>query len=339
MDPAERQALHNVKEELQNCAVITDKMLVHFLQNQKITKAEKYELSRLGANCQRVKRILQIMKNRKEPLKTLTETLLLDVKNDYIVQKLRKKVRFCRKRLQAQENQTSSYFGQLDDVADILYTRGYLTIYGESRKVTAGTSHQALVEDINKFVGDITKCRQSLEPSSERQSFQEIIAEYKEKKHQEIENAKLVCAKLVKSKNSDLEEKQKNIKDLQDELMKLKVENESMRKKMGIEIKTKVQENVDRLLMLPRLSPTDPVPYVETEEDILDRKLRQRSPVKRPEPQEHSLSDSESDCESDSDVPASNKMTTSTTQKGSKIVHNYNIYNNHMYSDTKIYQN
>lgn len=45
MDPAERQALHNVKEELQNCAVITDKMLVHLLQNQKITKAEKYELS------------------------------------------------------------------------------------------------------------------------------------------------------------------------------------------------------------------------------------------------------------------------------------------------------
>lgn len=45
MEPAERQALHNVKEELQNCAVITDKMLAHLLQNQKITKAEKYELS------------------------------------------------------------------------------------------------------------------------------------------------------------------------------------------------------------------------------------------------------------------------------------------------------
>lgn len=285
-----------------------------------------------------MKRILQIVKNRREPLKTLIDALLLDLKNDYIVQKLKKKVRFCRKRLQAQENQTSSYFGQLDDVADILYTRGYLTIHGESKKVTAGTSHQALVEDLTKFVGDISKCRQSLEPSSERQSFQEIIAEYKEKKHQEIENAKLVCAKLVKSKNSDLEEKQKHIRDLQGELTKLKTENESMRKKMGIEIKNKVQENVDRLLMLPRLSPTDPVPYVETEEDILDKKLRQL-PSKHPEPQEHADSDSESDCESDSDVPVSSKMTTSSAQKGTKIVHNYNIYNNHMYSDAKVYQN
>ena len=81
-----------------------------------------------------MKRVLQIIKNRREPLKTLIEALLLDVKNDYIVQKLKKKVRFCRKRLQAQENQTASYFGQLDDVADIIYTRGYLTIYGPSTR-------------------------------------------------------------------------------------------------------------------------------------------------------------------------------------------------------------
>lgn len=278
------------------------------------------------------------MKNRREPLKTLTEALLLDVKNDYIVQKLKKKVRFCRKRLQAQENQTSSYFGQLDDVADVLYTRGYLTIYGQSRKVSAGTSHQALVDDLNKFVEDVTKCRESLEPSSERQSFQEIIAEYKEKKQQEIENAKLVCSKLVKSKNSDLEDKKKHIADLQQELTKLKVENESMRKKMGMEIKNKVQENVDRLLMLPRLSPTDP--YRETEADKLDKKLRQRSLERNPEPIEHSDSGSEydSECENDSEIPGPRQSMT-TTQKGSKIVHNYNIYNNHMYSNAKVFQN
>lgn len=285
-----------------------------------------------------MKRILQIMKNRREPLKTLTEALLLDVKNDYIVQKLKKKVRFCRKRLQAQENQTSSYFGQLDDVADVLYTRGYLTIYGQSRKVSAGTSHQALVDDLNKFVEDVTKCRESLEPSSERQSFQEIIAEYKEKKQQEIENAKLVCSKLVKSKNSDLEDKKKHIADLQEELTKLKVENESMRKKMGMEIKNKVQENVDRLLMLPRLSPADP--YRETEADKLDKKLRQRSLERNPEPVEHSDSGSEydSECEQDSEIPGPRQSTT-TIQKGSKIVHNYNIYNNHMYSSAKVFQN
>lgn len=338
MEPAERQALHTVKEELQNCAVVSDRMLSYLLQNQKITKAEKYELSRQGANCQRVKRILQIMKNRREPLKTLTEALLLDVKNDYIVQKLKKKVRFCRKRLQAQENQTSSYFGQLDDVADVLYTRGYLTIYGQSRKVSAGTSHQALVDDLNKFVEDVTKCRESLEPSSERQSFQEIIAEYKEKKQQEIENAKLVCSKLVKSKNSDLEDKKKHIADLQEELTKLKVENESMRKKMGMEIKNKVQENVDRLLMLPRLSPADP--YRETEADKLDKKLRQRSLERNPEPIEHSDSGSEydSECEHDSEIPGPRQSMT-TIQKGSKIVHNYNIYNNHMYSSAKVFQN
>lgn len=278
------------------------------------------------------------MKNRREPLKTLTEALLLDVKNDYIVQKLKKKVRFCRKRLQAQENQTSSYFGQLDDVADVLYTRGYLTIYGQSRKVSAGTSHQALVDDLNKFVEDVTKCRESLEPSSERQSFQEIIAEYKEKKQQEIENAKLVCSKLVKSKNSDLEDKKKHIADLQQELTKLKVENESMRKKMGMEIKNKVQENVDRLLMLPRLSPADP--YRETEADKLDKKLRQRSLERNPEPIEHSDSGSEydSECENDSEIPGPRQSMT-TTQKGSKIVHNYNIYNNHMYSNAKVFQN
>lgn len=285
-----------------------------------------------------MKRILQIMKNRREPLKTLTEALLLDVKNDYIVQKLKKKVRFCRKRLQAQENQTSSYFGQLDDVADVLYTRGYLTIYGQSRKVSAGTSHQALVDDLNKFVEDVTKCRESLEPSSERQSFQEIVAEYKEKKQQEIENAKLVCSKLVKSKNSDLEDKKKHIADLQQELTKLKVENESMRKKMGMEIKNKVQENVDRLLMLPRLSPADP--YRETEADKLDKKLRQRSLERNPEPIEHSDSGSEydSECENDSEIPGPRQSMT-TTQKGSKIVHNYNIYNNHMYSNAKVFQN
>lgn len=285
-----------------------------------------------------MKRILQIMKNRREPLKTLTEALLLDVKNDYIVQKLKKKVRFCRKRLQAQENQTSSYFGQLDDVADVLYTRGYLTIYGQSRKVSAGTSHQALVDDLNKFVEDVTKCRESLEPSSERQSFQEIISEYKEKKQQEIENAKLVCSKLVKSKNSDLEDKKKHIADLQQELTKLKVENESMRKKMGMEIKNKVQENVDRLLMLPRLSPADP--YRETEADKLDKKLRQRSLERNPEPIEHSDSGSEydSECENDSEIPGPRQSMT-TTQKGSKIVHNYNIYNNHMYSNAKVFQN
>lgn len=278
------------------------------------------------------------MKNRREPLKTLTEALLLDVKNDYIVQKLKKKVRFCRKRLQAQENQTSSYFGQLDDVADVLYTRGYLTIYGQSRKVSAGTSHQALVDDLNKFVEDVTKCRESLEPSSERQSFQEIVAEYKEKKQQEIENAKLVCSKLVKSKNSDLEDKKKHIADLQQELTKLKVENESMRKKMGMEIKNKVQENVDRLLMLPRLSPADP--YRETEADKLDKKLRQRSLERNPEPIEHSDSGSEydSECENDSEIPGPRQSMT-TTQKGSKIVHNYNIYNNHMYSNAKVFQN
>lgn len=338
MEPAERQALHTVKEELQNSAVVSDRMLSYLLQNQKITKAEKYELSRQGASCQRVKRILQIMKNRREPLKTLTEALLLDVKNDYIVQKLKKKVRFCRKRLQAQENQTSSYFGQLDDVADVLYTRGYLTIYGQSRKVSAGTSHQALVDDLNKFVEDVTKCRESLEPSSERQSFQEIVAEYKEKKQQEIENAKLVCSKLVKSKNSDLEDKKKHIADLQQELTKLKVENESMRKKMGMEIKNKVQENVDRLLMLPRLSPADP--YRETEADKLDKKLRQRSLERNPEPIEHSDSGSEydSECENDSEIPGPRQSMT-TTQKGSKIVHNYNIYNNHMYSNAKVFQN
>lgn len=45
MEPAERQALHTVKEELQNCAVVSDRMLSYLLQNQKITKAEKYELS------------------------------------------------------------------------------------------------------------------------------------------------------------------------------------------------------------------------------------------------------------------------------------------------------
>lgn len=271
-------------------------------------------------------------------MKTLTEALLLDVKNDYIVQKLKKKVRFCRKRLQAQENQTSSYFGQLDDVADVLYTRGYLTIYGQSRKVSAGTSHQALVDDLNKFVEDVTKCRESLEPSSERQSFQEIIAEYKEKKQQEIENAKLVCSKLVKSKNSDLEDKKKHIADLQEELTKLKVENESMRKKMGMEIKNKVQENVDRLLMLPRLSPADP--YRETEADKLDKKLRQRSLERNPEPIEHSDSGSEydSECEHDSEIPGPRQSTT-TIQKGSKIVHNYNIFNNHMYSSAKVFQN
>lgn len=286
-----------------------------------------------------MKRVLQIIKNRREPLKTLIEALLLDVKNDYIVQKLKKKVRFCRKRLQAQENQTASYFGQLDDVADIIYTRGYLTIYGQSKKVTAGTNHQALVDDLNKFVGDVTTCRQSLEPSSDRQSFQEIIAEYKEKKQQEIENAKLVCAKLVKSKNSELEEKQKNIKDLQEELVKLKVENESMRKKMGMEIKTKVQENVDRLLMLPRLSPADP--YQATEEEKLDSKLLRQTLGRRAEPQEHHYHDSEFESDAESDCDISGQITrTNAVQKGTKVTKNITVINNHISSQyAKVYQN
>lgn len=45
MDSAEKQALHNLRQDLQSHMVITDRILRHLLQHNKISKSEKYDLS------------------------------------------------------------------------------------------------------------------------------------------------------------------------------------------------------------------------------------------------------------------------------------------------------
>lgn len=75
-----------------------------------------------------------------------------------------------------------------------------------------------------------------------------------------------------------------------------------MRKKMGMEIKNKVQENVDRFLMFFRLFFVDF--YRETEADKLDKKLRQRFLERNLELVEYFDFGSEYDfdCEYDSEI-------------------------------------
>ena len=45
MDSAEKQALHNLRQDLQSHLVITDRILRHLLQHNKINRTEKHDLS------------------------------------------------------------------------------------------------------------------------------------------------------------------------------------------------------------------------------------------------------------------------------------------------------
>lgn len=45
MDSPEKQALHNLRQALQSHMVITDRILRHLLQQNKINKSEKHDLS------------------------------------------------------------------------------------------------------------------------------------------------------------------------------------------------------------------------------------------------------------------------------------------------------
>lgn len=45
MDSPEKQALHNLRQDLQSHMVITDRILRHLLQQNKINKSEKHDLS------------------------------------------------------------------------------------------------------------------------------------------------------------------------------------------------------------------------------------------------------------------------------------------------------
>nr|XP_022329563.1 uncharacterized protein LOC111128293 isoform X2 [Crassostrea virginica] len=185
----------------------------------------------------------------------MTEALLLENRNNFIVKKLNKKVRFYRSREELQENKTKTHISsQLDPLSELLFKRGYPVLYGSCHKKLYPKGHQKLVEGMNEFMATMEDCRDGFNGCDTRQ-FQEILNDYCDKKEKEIKDAKALCARLVKAKNSELDQRSQQRKCLQEEVTKLKEENEKIRRNWESEIRQKVTEGVrQRLLQMPMLS-------------------------------------------------------------------------------------
>lgn len=80
----------------------------------------------------------------------LTEALLLENRNNFIVKKLSKKVRFYRSREeQSERNSKTHTSNQLDPLGEILFKRGYPVLYGSCHKQAYPKGHQKLMEGMN----------------------------------------------------------------------------------------------------------------------------------------------------------------------------------------------
>ena len=177
-----------------------------------------FSFQRSQSNDQKMKTLLRILQNRKETIKTFITAIKIESRNEWVVTKLEKKIKICRKRLQQQENKSySSYFSQLDDIAEITYGRGHMAVYGKSMRVTTGSSHQMLADDLGKLVSEIEDGRESLN-GTEDKSFKDIVRDYKAKRDKELKDTKDACTSVVKTKNNMLDQKNKTIAELRAEL-------------------------------------------------------------------------------------------------------------------------
>ncbi|XP_061183119.1 uncharacterized protein LOC133191382 [Saccostrea echinata] len=336
MDSAEKQALHNLRNDLQSHMVITDRILRHLLQHNKINKTEKHDLSIHGASSQKIKKLIQILQHREQPLQVMTDALLLETRNIFIVKKLNKKVRYYRSRQEQEENKIkNSNCNQLHPISEILFKRGYAVLYGTCHKQQYPKGHQKLVEGMNVFMKTIEDCRDTF-TGCETRHFQDIVKDYCDKKEKEIKDAKALCAKLVKAKNGELDEKAEEMSYLKEEVEKLRRENEKIRKNMDQEIREKVREGVRQsLLSMPMLSSCLGL-------RTMDR-AREHSESSDFSGNSDTGSSSNSDPQEDSEEEEGfNTETTDTYseagQSATRITHNYNIYNNYMYSEARLYQ-
>jgi flagellar motility protein MotE (MotC chaperone) len=268
----------------------------------------------------------------------MTDALLLENRNNFMVKKLNKKVRFYRSRQEQEENQTKTPISnQLNPISEIIYKRGYRVLYGSCHKHVYPKGHQKLVEGMNCFMKTIEDCRDTFN-GCETRHFQDIIKDYCEKKEREIKDAKALCAKLVKVKNCELDEKLKEVNSLSEEVEKLRKENEAIRKNMDNEIREKVREGVRQsLLSMPMLSSCLGIKtFNRAREHSESTDFTQNSDhgsFYHADPRENSEEEEEegfltetADDDSDMDCPAT------------RITHNYNIFNNYMYSEAKVYQ-
>ncbi|KAK3087046.1 hypothetical protein FSP39_000965 [Pinctada imbricata] len=228
-------------------STVTPQLLQTLVDARIITTADKNTVQRLIDNPLKMKQLLRILTNRKETIHTFITAFKIEPRNEWVLNKLEKKVKLCKRRLQQQDKTASSYFSQLDDVAEVMYVRGFKAIYGKSEKVVAGTSHKNLVDDLGRLATEVEDCREILD-GQEDKSFKDIIKECRLKNEQQIKDTQMACANVVKTKNNIIEQKNKEIRDLKDQMAKLRIENESYRKNMDSVIRGKVQEGVQERL-------------------------------------------------------------------------------------------
>nr|XP_011428263.2 uncharacterized protein LOC105328918 [Crassostrea gigas]XP_034312356.1 uncharacterized protein LOC105328918 [Crassostrea gigas] len=346
MDSPEKQALHNLRQDLQSHMVITDRILRHLLQQNKINKSEKHDLSIHGASSQKIKKLIQILQNKGQPLQVLTEALLLENRNNFIVKKLSKKVRFYRSREeQSERNSKTHTSNQLDPLGEILFKRGYPVLYGSCHKQAYPKGHQKLMEGMNGFMVTLEDCRDFFN-GCETRHFKDILKDFCDKKEKEIKDAKVLCARLVKSKNCELDQGSLEVNRLQQEVDKLKTENENIRRNWERDIRQKVTEGVrQRLLSMPMLSsclgmPPSARAREHSESTDFSENSDQGSFSNGSYHSDHQVEESEGEREEEEGFVTETTDTESEAEyPNNRVPHvTYNIYTNHIYSTARLYQ-